>query len=185
MRDVAGKAETAQGGHSRGDAAGRAPPPDAIGWPAWRPWLAPSGLALVAGAVLAALAIAPTVFGSPAWSAVLAPIGLAALVAAAFTALRVAGAASDAGLGRLGPAADAAAAAPIIGGPNQTRFAPERAGRAAPSPAPQPFQQLFANAPVGIAMIDRFGRFVEANRAAGELLGASPDKLSGAELTGF
>ena len=55
----------------------------------------------------------------------------------------------------------------------------------APRPAREPFQRLFANAPVGIAVVDRFGRFVEANRAAGELLGAPPQQLSGAELTGF
>ena len=49
----------------------------------------------------------------------------------------------------------------------------------------QPFQRLFANAPVGIAVVDRFGRFVEANRATGELFGASPQELVGSELIGL
>ncbi len=49
----------------------------------------------------------------------------------------------------------------------------------------QPFQRLFANAPVGIAVLDRFGRFVEANRAVGELFGASPQELIGSELIGL
>ena len=44
------------------------------------------------------------------------------------------------------------------------------------------FQRLFANAPVGIAVVDRFGRFIEANRAAGELFCASPQELVGGEL---
>ena len=44
------------------------------------------------------------------------------------------------------------------------------------------FQQLFANAPVGIAVVDRFGQFIEANRAAGELFCASPQELVGGEL---
>ncbi len=44
------------------------------------------------------------------------------------------------------------------------------------------FQRLFANAPVGIAVVDRFGRFIEANRAAGELFCVSPQKLVGGEL---
>jgi PAS domain S-box-containing protein len=44
------------------------------------------------------------------------------------------------------------------------------------------FQRLFANAPVGIVVVDRFGRFIEANRAAGELFSASPQELVGGEL---
>jgi two-component system, cell cycle sensor histidine kinase and response regulator CckA len=47
------------------------------------------------------------------------------------------------------------------------------------------FQRLFANAPVGIAVVDRLGRFIEANRAAGELFGASPQELIGSELVGL
>jgi two-component system, cell cycle sensor histidine kinase and response regulator CckA len=44
------------------------------------------------------------------------------------------------------------------------------------------FQRLFANAPVGVAVVDRFGRFIEANHAAGELFCASPQELVGGEL---
>jgi two-component system cell cycle sensor histidine kinase/response regulator CckA len=47
------------------------------------------------------------------------------------------------------------------------------------------FQRLFADAPVGIALTDRAGRFVEANRALGHLLGAAPPGLIGEELTGL
>jgi two-component system, cell cycle sensor histidine kinase and response regulator CckA len=51
--------------------------------------------------------------------------------------------------------------------------------------SPELFQRLFANAPVGVAVVDRFGRFVETNRAAGELFGASPQELIGTELIGL
>ena len=44
------------------------------------------------------------------------------------------------------------------------------------------FRRCFANAPVGIAMLDRFGCFEEANRTVGELLGATPQVLKGQEL---
>jgi len=47
------------------------------------------------------------------------------------------------------------------------------------------FQRLFADAPVGIAVVDRFGRFVEANRAAEELFGAASQELLGGELIGL
>jgi two-component system cell cycle sensor histidine kinase/response regulator CckA len=47
------------------------------------------------------------------------------------------------------------------------------------------FQRFFANAPVGIALIDRFGRLEEANRALGELFGALPQDLIGQPLIGF
>ncbi len=47
------------------------------------------------------------------------------------------------------------------------------------------FQRFFANAPVGIALVDRFGCFDEANRAVGELFGAAPQDLIGCELTGL
>ena len=179
---MAGKAETARGGQSRSAHCGAALR-QAGAQPAWRLWLAPAVLVFLAGSVLAALSIAPAVLGSAAWSAVLAPIGLAALVAAAFAALRV-GAGSSTGIDRLGRAGDAAAAAPLSDGSNDAGFAGEQPAPA-PRPAREPFQRLFANAPVGIAVVDRLGRFVEANRAAGELLGVSPEQLSGAELTGF
>ena len=44
------------------------------------------------------------------------------------------------------------------------------------------FRSCFANAPVGIAMLDRFGCFEEVNRTVGELLGATPQVLKGQEL---
>ena len=47
------------------------------------------------------------------------------------------------------------------------------------------FQRFFANAPVGIALIDRFGRLEEANRALAELFGAEPQDLIGQPLIGF
>ncbi|HWI26976.1 MAG TPA: PAS domain-containing protein [Stellaceae bacterium] len=47
------------------------------------------------------------------------------------------------------------------------------------------FQLFFANAPVGIALLDRDGRLVEANRALGELFGTAPGELNGKELVRF
>jgi two-component system, cell cycle sensor histidine kinase and response regulator CckA len=44
------------------------------------------------------------------------------------------------------------------------------------------FRRCFANAPVGIALVDRFGRFEEANRALGGLFGTTSDNLKGHEL---
>ena len=44
------------------------------------------------------------------------------------------------------------------------------------------FRRCFANAPVGIALLDRSGRFEEANRAVGELFGTSPRSLKGRQL---
>jgi two-component system, cell cycle sensor histidine kinase and response regulator CckA len=66
---------------------------------------------------------------------------------------------------------------------NQTEAPPgdERLEAAAPV-SRELFQRLFANAPVGIAVVDRLGRFIEANRAAGELFCASPQELVGGEL---
>jgi two-component system cell cycle sensor histidine kinase/response regulator CckA len=53
---------------------------------------------------------------------------------------------------------------------------PEREWQAALRLSRERFQRFFANAPVGIALIDREGRLEEANRALGELFGApSPD----------
>jgi two-component system, cell cycle sensor histidine kinase and response regulator CckA len=70
---------------------------------------------------------------------------------------------------------------PIADG-GQIETAKGRGSNSALTLSSQPFQRLFANAPVGIAVVDRFGRFVEANRAAGELFGASPQELLGGEL---
>jgi signal transduction histidine kinase/CheY-like chemotaxis protein len=48
-----------------------------------------------------------------------------------------------------------------------------------------PRQRFFADAPVGIAVIDGLGRLTKANRALGELFDAAPDTLLGRELIGF
>jgi len=62
---------------------------------------------------------------------------------------------------------------------------PEREWEAALRLSRERFQRFFANAPVGIALIDRFGRLEEANRALGELFGARPQDLIGEPLIGF
>jgi two-component system, cell cycle sensor histidine kinase and response regulator CckA len=62
---------------------------------------------------------------------------------------------------------------------------PEREWEAALRLSRERFQRFFANAPVGIALIDRFGRLVEANRALGELFGTLPQDLIGEPLIGF
>jgi two-component system cell cycle sensor histidine kinase/response regulator CckA len=62
---------------------------------------------------------------------------------------------------------------------------PEREWETALRLSRERFQRFFANAPVGIALIDRFGRLQEANRALGELFGAPPQELIGEPLIGF
>jgi two-component system cell cycle sensor histidine kinase/response regulator CckA len=62
---------------------------------------------------------------------------------------------------------------------------PEREWEAALRLSRERFQRFFANAPVGIALIDRFGRLEEANHALGELFGARPQDLIGEPLIGF
>jgi two-component system cell cycle sensor histidine kinase/response regulator CckA len=62
---------------------------------------------------------------------------------------------------------------------------PEREWESALRRSRERFQRFFANAPVGIALIDRFGRLEEANRALGDLFGARPQDLIGAPLIGF
>jgi two-component system, cell cycle sensor histidine kinase and response regulator CckA len=47
------------------------------------------------------------------------------------------------------------------------------------------FHRFFAQAPVGIALLDLEGRFQEANRALGELLGVPPQQLLGRKLLEF
>jgi two-component system cell cycle sensor histidine kinase/response regulator CckA len=47
------------------------------------------------------------------------------------------------------------------------------------------FQRFFARAPIGMALVDRCGRFVEANRAVGMLFDRDPLDLIGCELTGL
>ena len=62
---------------------------------------------------------------------------------------------------------------------------PEREWEAALRLSRERFQRFFANAPIGIALIDRFGRLEEANRALAELFGAAPGDLIGQPLIGF
>src|SRR5439155_10377999 len=62
---------------------------------------------------------------------------------------------------------------------------PEREIETALRQSRERFQRFFANAPVGIALIDRFGRLEEANRALGELFDAEPPDLIGQPLIGF
>jgi two-component system, cell cycle sensor histidine kinase and response regulator CckA len=61
----------------------------------------------------------------------------------------------------------------------------EPAAALAPGFSTQPDRRFFADAPIGIAVVDRGGRFVEVNRALGELFGAAPQALIGHELIGF
>jgi len=61
---------------------------------------------------------------------------------------------------------------------------PEREWKAALKLARR-FQRFFVNAPVGSALLDRSGRFEEANRALGELFGVAPQDLIGRELVGL
>jgi two-component system, cell cycle sensor histidine kinase and response regulator CckA len=49
--------------------------------------------------------------------------------------------------------------------------------------AREPLGRFFADAPVGIAVVDRSGRFLQANRALRALLGADPQDLVGRRLT--
>src|SRR5207302_498954 len=62
---------------------------------------------------------------------------------------------------------------------------PEREWEAALRLSRERFQRFFANAPVGIALIDRFGRLAEANRALGELFHVRQQDLIGEPLIGF
>ncbi len=62
---------------------------------------------------------------------------------------------------------------------------PEREWEAALRLSRERFQRFFANAPIGIALIDRFGRLEEANRALGELFGVAQGDLIGQPLIGF
>jgi two-component system cell cycle sensor histidine kinase/response regulator CckA len=63
-------------------------------------------------------------------------------------------------------------------------FAPERAWKHALKSSER-LRRCFANAPVGIALLDNYGRFEEANRAVGDLFGTTPENLRGQELIGL
>jgi len=58
---------------------------------------------------------------------------------------------------------------------------PEREWKAALRSSER-FRRCFADAPVGIALLDNLGRFEEVNRVVGELVGVSPEELRGQEL---
>jgi two-component system, cell cycle sensor histidine kinase and response regulator CckA len=62
---------------------------------------------------------------------------------------------------------------------------PEREWEAALRLSRERFQRFFANAPIGIALIDRYGRLEEANRALAELFGIAQGDLIGQPLIGF
>src|SRR5437588_507636 len=62
---------------------------------------------------------------------------------------------------------------------------PEREWETALRQSRERFQRFFANAPAGIALIDRFGRLEEANRALGQLFGVAQQDLIGQPLIGF
>jgi two-component system cell cycle sensor histidine kinase/response regulator CckA len=63
-------------------------------------------------------------------------------------------------------------------------FAPELASKNALKSSER-LRRCFSNAPVGIALLDRYGRFEEANRAVGDLFGTTPENLRGQELIGL
>ncbi|MBV9521942.1 MAG: PAS domain-containing protein [Alphaproteobacteria bacterium] len=62
---------------------------------------------------------------------------------------------------------------------------PEREWEEALRLSRQRFQRFFANAPVGIALLDREGRLDEANRALGTLFDSSPKDVIGEKLIDF
>jgi two-component system cell cycle sensor histidine kinase/response regulator CckA len=64
-------------------------------------------------------------------------------------------------------------------------LAPERDWQQALVQSRERFERFFANAPVGIALLDRDGKFVEANATFGSFLGAEPASLIGKTLPGF
>jgi len=62
---------------------------------------------------------------------------------------------------------------------------PEREWETALRRSRERFQRFFADAPVGIALLGRAGRFEEANRAVGALFGAAAPDLIGQQLIDF
>ncbi len=64
-------------------------------------------------------------------------------------------------------------------------LAPERDWQQALAQSRERFERFFANAPVGIALLDRDGKFVEANATLGAFLGAEPASLIGKTLLGY
>ncbi len=64
-------------------------------------------------------------------------------------------------------------------------LAPERDWQQALAQSRERFERFFANAPVGIALLDREGKFVEANATLGAFLGAEASSLIGKTLPEF
>ncbi|HKT16580.1 MAG TPA: ATP-binding protein [Stellaceae bacterium] len=62
---------------------------------------------------------------------------------------------------------------------------PERDWQAALRQSRERFERFFANAPVGIALLDEGGRFAEANASLGAFFGAPPADLIGKALVSF
>jgi len=63
-------------------------------------------------------------------------------------------------------------------------LAPQHLSDSAAGQSRKQLQRFFANAPVGIAVVDRSGRFIEANRALGDVFETSPETLIGRGLIG-
>jgi two-component system, cell cycle sensor histidine kinase and response regulator CckA len=79
----------------------------------------------------------------------------------------------------------------VVGSGNELRtrsvmcdLTPEREWEAALRSSER-FRRCFANAPVGIALLDRSARFQDANRAVAELFGVTSQSLKGQELIGL
>ncbi len=62
---------------------------------------------------------------------------------------------------------------------------PERDWQAALRQSRERFERFFANAPVGIALLDQEGRFAEANATLGAFFGVAPADLIGKTLVSF
>ncbi len=62
---------------------------------------------------------------------------------------------------------------------------PERDWQQALRQSRERFERFFANAPVGIALLDHDGKFAEANATLGAFLGADPSALIGKTLLSF
>jgi two-component system cell cycle sensor histidine kinase/response regulator CckA len=64
-------------------------------------------------------------------------------------------------------------------------LAKERDSQQALAQSRERFERFFANAPIGIGLLDRDGKFVEANATLGAFLGAAPGSLIGKTLPEF
>jgi two-component system, cell cycle sensor histidine kinase and response regulator CckA len=154
-------------------------------------WVAPAALAFLTTAALVALCIAQLIAGSPARAAAITLIGLAA-AGAAWAAGRAKAAGSHPGTSTRRGMTEVIDRRKVDRGirklaePGSARELTTEQGRGCgPGRLGERSQRFFANAPVGIAVVDRLGRLVEANRTVGELFGAAPQDLIGRELIGL